>query len=147
MQAFERTFRRRPWKIAVDVALLVGFLAEFVTREGPDYAVHSWIGIVLVPIIVIHLLSNASWLRRVLSKKRDDPEFSLGVLNAVLGLLATICIITGFPIWLEWSSAVAWEVIHTITGFVSIILMFVHLWRNRRRIGRLARRQAATAAT
>ena len=146
MQVLERTFRRRPLKIMIDTALFVGFIAEFVTREGPDYAIHSWIGIILVPVIVVHLFGNAAWVRRIVSKGRDDPEFSLAVLNAVLGLLATICIVTGFPIWLEWSSAEAWEVVHTITGFVSIILMFVHLWRNRSRIGRLLRRTAASAS-
>ncbi len=42
--------RRRWFKIAMtDTALLVGFVTEFLTREGPDYGFHSWVGIVLVP--------------------------------------------------------------------------------------------------
>lgn len=133
-------FARRRWpKVVIDSALLVGFLAEFITREGPDYTVHSWIGIVLVPIIVVHLAGNTAWIKRVWARKRQDREFGLGVLNASLGALAGVCIVTGFPIWLEWSEAGAWSAIHTITGFLSIIVMFVHLWRNRTRIGRLLR--------
>ncbi len=130
--------RRRWSKIAVDTALLAGFLTEFITREGPDYGLHSWVGIVLVPIIAVHLLSNAAWIRRVAARGRNDREFSLAVLNAVLGLLASVCIATGFPIWLEWSDAEFWALTHTITGFLSIILMFVHMWRNRSRIRQLA---------
>lgn len=130
--------RRRWSKIAVDTALLAGFLNEFITREGPDYGLHSWVGIVLVPIIAVHLLGSAGWIRRVVARGRNDREFALGVLNAVLGLLATVCILTGFPIWLEWSDAEIWAVTHTITGFLCIIVMFVHLWRNRSRIRQLA---------
>lgn len=134
-------FAQRKWlKIVVDVGLLVGFLAEFVTREGPDYLIHSWIGIVLVPIIMIHLAGSMGWIRRVWSRKRADRDFRLGVLNAALGVLTAICMVTGFPIWLKWSEASAWTGVHTITGFASIILMFVHLWLNRRRIGLLVRR-------
>ena len=72
------------------------------------------------------------------SRGRDDREFPLAVLNTVLGLLASVCIATGFPVWLEWSEAELWAVTHTITGFLSIIVMFLHLWRNRSRIRQLA---------
>lgn len=130
--------RRRSFKIAIDTALLVGFITEFVTREGPDYGLHSWIGIVLVPVITAHLASNAGWIKRVAARGRDDREFPLAVLNTVLGLLASVCIATGFPVWLEWSEAELWAVTHTITGFLTIIVMFLHLWRNRSRIRQLA---------
>ena len=135
--------RRRWSKILLDSALFVGFLAEFVTREGPNYTVHSWIGIALVPIIALHLTGNLGWIKRVLARRRQDREFGLGVLNAVLGALASICIVTGVPIWLEWSDAGAWAPIHTITGFASILIMFVHLWKNRGRIVQLVRQRAS----
>ncbi len=131
--------RRRWIKIVIDSSLLVAFLAEFVTREGPDYAIHSWIGIVLIPIIGLHLTGNLGWIKRVWSRKRRDPEFGLGVLNSSLGLLAGVCIVTGFPLWFEWSDASVLVGIHTITGFGSIVVMFAHLWKNRSRIVRLAR--------
>jgi len=131
--------RRKWFKILIDVALFVGFVADFLTREGPDYALHSWIGIVLVPVIALHLVGNVGWIRRVWAKGRQDREFGLGVLNAVLGVVATVCILTGFPIWLEWSESGFWSGLHTITGFVSLVLMFVHLGKNRKRLVRLVR--------
>ena len=129
--------RHRPLKIAVDTLLFIGFVAEFVTREGPDYLVHSWVGIVLVPVVVVHLAGNIGWIRRVLSQGRADREFSLGVLNAVLGFLTSVCIVTGFPIWLDWSTSPALTTVHTATGLLSIVLMFAHLYRNRSRVRRL----------
>lgn len=130
--------RRRWVKIVIDTTLLVGFVTEFVTREGPDYELHSWVGIVLVPVIAVHLVSNAGWIRRVAARGRSDREFPLAVLNTVLGLLAAVCIATGFPIWLNWSEAESWAATHTITGLLCILVMFVHLWRNRSRIRQLA---------
>lgn len=131
--------RKRSTKIVLDTSLLVAFLAEFITREGPDYTLHSWIGIVLIPIIVLHLAGNTSWIMRVWRRGRQDREFGLGVLNAVLGALAVVCIVTGFPIWLEWSDAGVWSGVHQVTGLLSILLMFVHLAKNRSRITRLVR--------
>ena len=134
------SWTRRKWfKMLIDSALFVGFVADFFTREGPDYALHSWIGIVLVPIIGFHLAGNLGWIRRVWAKGRQDREFSLGVLNAVLGVVASVCVVSGFPIWLEWSDQQVWVGMHTITGFASLVLMFVHLWKNRTRLVRLVR--------
>ncbi len=129
--------RRRRFKIIIDVGLLVGFLAEFVTREGPDYAVHSWVGIILIPIIGLHLAGSIGWIRRVWARRGQDRDFKLGVLNASLGFFAGVCITTGFPIWLDWSAASAWTTVHTVTGFASILAMFAHLWMNRARINQL----------
>lgn len=140
VRAWART--RRP-KIVLDTTLLVAFLAEFVTREGPDYTIHSWVGIALIPIIGIHLSGNTTWIASVWRRKREHPEFSLGVLNATLGSLTLVCIGTGFPLWLDWSQAAAWSTLHTATGLASILVMFIHLWRNRARIARLVRLRAA----
>lgn len=140
MRAKTVRWARRRWpKILIDSALLVAFLAEFVTREGPNYDVHSWIGIILIPIIGLHLTGSIGWIKRVWSRKRQDPDFGLGVLNSALGALAAICILSGFPLWLEWSTAGAIVGVHTVTGFASILVMFVHLWRNRSHLTRLIR--------
>lgn len=132
--------RARPVKIVLDITLLIAFLAAFITREGPDYAIHSWVGIALIPIIIVHLTGNLSWIRQVWKRKREHREFGLGVLNASLGALAGVCIATGFPIWLEWSGTAGLTAVHMITGLASILVMFIHLWRNRKRVKRLIRR-------
>lgn len=138
--------RRKSVRIALDVTLLIGFLAEFITREGPDYAVHSWIGIVLIPIIAIHLASSWRWVMSAARRRHEHPEWPLARFNAVLMIITTICIVTGFPLWLEWSDAGALSASHTVTGFVSLLMAGSHIWRNRTRIKSLMRRSTTAAA-
>jgi formate hydrogenlyase subunit 3/multisubunit Na+/H+ antiporter MnhD subunit len=140
--------RQRRSKIVLDTALFVGFIVEFLTREesfDPDFVLHSWTGIVLIPIIAFHLSGNWGWVTRVWRNKGADREIRLGILNAVLGTLAMVCIITGFPLWFGWSDGEALVLLHTVTGMLSILLMFVHLVWNRKRIGALLRPRRATA--
>ena len=134
--------RKRRAKVVLPVVLLVAFIAEFLTREGPDYTLHAWVGIALLPIIAVHLTGNAGWIRAVWKRRRQHREFGLGVLNASFAALVSVCIVTGFPLWLGWSSAAGWTGTHTVTGIASILVMFVHLWRNRARISRLIRPHA-----
>ncbi len=99
--------------------LLVAFIAEFLTREGPDYAIHSWVGISLIAIIAVHLTGNGAWIRAVWKRGRQHREFGLGVLNASFAALVGICLVTGFPLWLGWSSAAGWTGTHTVTGIAT----------------------------
>lgn len=138
-------FRRRWFRIVLDTVLLIGFVAEFLTREGPDYALHSWIGIVLLPIIAVHLASNWRWVTSTFRRRTAHPEWHLARFNAVFSVVTAVCIVTGFPIWLEWSDSGAWAVLHTVTGFVSVLMAFSHLWRNRQRLTTLLRRRATPA--
>ncbi len=138
--------RRRRSRIALDVALLVGFIAEFVTREGPDYTLHSWIGIVLVPVLAIHLTGNWQWIRRVWRNATSDREWPLARFNLAFGAVTAVCIATGFPVWLDWSTT-PWTTAHTVTGFAAILLMFSHLWRNRTRISALVGRRPRSAVS
>ncbi|WP_162891383.1 hypothetical protein [Aeromicrobium sp. A1-2] len=131
--------RRRAVRIILPTTLLVAFVAEFLSREGPDYTIHSWIGIALISVIALHLAGNTRWIKSVWNRKREHREFGLGVLNATLGAVVAVCIGSGFPIWLDWSDATAWVTLHRVTGIASILLMFVHLWRNRTRIRSLVR--------
>ncbi|MGB5759565.1 MAG: hypothetical protein WBM50_21810 [Acidimicrobiales bacterium] len=131
-------------RFGVDVALLVGFVAEFATREGPDYGLHSWIGVALVPIVAVHLAGNWRWIISTYHRGAAHPEWSLARFNALLAATTTICIATGFPIWLEWSDSNVWETTHTLTGFASILLALSHVWRNRGRLSVLLRRTASS---
>ena len=140
-------FRWRSIRIVVDTILLIGFLAEFATREGPDYALHSWIGVALVPIVGIHLSSNWRWVRSTFDRRRNHPEWSLALFNAAFAVVTFVCIVSGFPLWLDWSQASALVTAHTLTGLVSIVLAVAHLWRNRERIRRLIRPSRSATAT
>lgn len=138
--------RRRTTRVVLDVGLLVGFIAEFVTREGPDYNLHSWIGVVLIPLIGIHLVTNWRWVTSTFRRRSAHPEWPLARFNAVFSVITAVCIVSGFPLWLEWTSGDAWVVVHNLTGLVSIVLALSHLWRNRHRLSVLLRRKGAAAA-
>ena len=133
--------QRRVARIVLDVGLLVGFVVEFLSREGPDYDLHSWVGVALIPIIGVHLATNWSWVRATVKRRAAHPEWSLARFNALFSVVTAVCILTGFPIWLEWSDAGAWSTVHTLTGFASLIMMVSHLWRNRSRIRSMLGRQ------
>ncbi len=141
-----RLLRQRAVRIALDVGLLAGFIAEFLTREGPDYGPHSWIGVALIPVICIHLASNWRWVISTYRRRRAHPEWQLARFNAVFSAITMVCILSGFPIWLEWSDSGAWTVSHNITGLLSIVLALSHLWRNRHRLMILVRGRVAAPA-
>lgn len=143
MERGRALLRNRIIRIVVDVALLVGFLAEFLTREGPDYDLHSWIGIVLIPLVGFHLASNWRWITSTVRRRTSHPEWPLARFNAVFAILSAICIVTGFPLWFEWTELGALSTTHTVTGFLSVVLALSHLWRNRSRLAALLRRRAA----
>jgi len=135
--------RRRAVRIGLDLCLLLGFIAEFITREGPDYDVHSWIGVVLIPLIGIHLSSNWRWVTSTYRRRQAHPDWPLARFNAAFTVVTTVCILSGFPIWLGWSDSSVWSTLHNVTGFVSVVLALSHLWRNRRRLVTLVRRQGS----
>lgn len=141
--------RRRPIKIAVDAGLLVAFVIAFFTREpsvDPDYLVHSVLGLLIVPVLGLHLASNWSWITRVAARRRRDREARLATFNLVFGSMTATCIVTGVPIWVrdaEWSTLSG---IHTVTGALASFLMVAHLLWNQRRLRRLFRRAPAASA-
>lgn len=137
--------RNRVLRIVVDVGLLVGFAAEFLTREGPDYDLHSWIGVALMPLVAVHLSANWRWVKSAVKRLQAHPEWKLARFNAVFSVMTAICILTGFPIWLEWSDNDLWATVHTVTGFLSVVLALSHLWRNRQRLTTLIGRRPAAA--
>ncbi len=135
----------RAVRVVLDVGLLVGFLAEFVTREGPDYALHSWIGIALIPMVAVHLVANWRWITSAARRRTAHPEWPLARFNAVFAAAATVCTVSGFPLWFEWIEGGVLAGVHTLTGFLTIVLALSHLWRNRRRLSILLRPRTAVA--
>lgn len=135
--------RRRATRVVLDAGLLVGFVAEFATREGPDYDLHSWIGVALVPVILVHVAGNWRWVTSTYRRRRSHPEWPLARFNAVFSAVTALCIASGFPVWLEWSDSGAWAAVHNIAGLLSIVLALSHVWRNRHRLSVLVRRDTA----
>lgn len=138
-----KVLRSRLFRIALDTSLLFGFIAEFVTREGPDYGIHSWIGVGLIPLVAVHLAASWRWISSAARRRTSHPEWPLARFNAVFAFAATICIVTGFPLWFRWVGGGPLAGLHTITGFLSIVLALSHLWRNRQRVTALLRLRTA----
>ena len=133
---------RRSTKIVVDTSLLICFGVAFytATSEGsldPDRVLHSWVGLALLPLLAVHLASNARWLTRIWLNKHRDREARLAGLNTLLAATMLLCIASGIPMWLDWSDAALITETHEASGFISIALVAAHLAMNRRRIRRL----------
>lgn len=129
--------RRRSTKIAVDSALLAGFVLEFLSRErsfDADYMVHGTVGLLLIPVVVVHLAGNWSWVRRVAVRRGRDREAKLAMVNATFALSSLLCVVSGIPLWASWSDASVLTGLHAVAGFISIVSMLAHLVSNRRRI-------------
>jgi hypothetical protein len=139
-----RTLQRRSTKAVVDTSLLVcfGFTFYTATSEGtldPNRVLHSWTGLALVPLLAVHLASNASWITRLWRNKRRDREAGLAALNLLLAATMLTCITTGILLWLDRSDTTWITETHEASGFISIAIVIAHLVMNRRRIARLAR--------
>lgn len=127
----------RPAKIAVDSALLAGFVIEFVTRErsfDADYLLHGITGLALVVVVAVHLSGNRAWIAAVRAKGRAHREARLALVNLTFGAMAAVCILTGMPLWWDWTDSDVVAVAHATTGFLCAVLMIAHLVMNRRRI-------------
>jgi hypothetical protein len=134
--------QRRHAKVLVDVLVLVGFVVEFVSREksfDAKFVLHSYAGFVLAPLLALHLWGNAGWVRRVWRNKRHDREARLASVNLLFGTTTVICIVSGLPLWFDWNLSGVLRALHAAMGFVSILLVAVHLGMNRRRFARLVR--------
>lgn len=140
--------RRRSVKIALDSALLVGFLVEVATRErsfDADYVVHGFTGVALVGVVAVHLIGNRPWIASVRRAGRAHREARLATVNLAFGTLAAVCVLSGFPLWFSWTDADVVAALHAGTGFLAAVSMVVHLVMNRRRIRALARRSTPRA--
>lgn len=140
-----KLLRNRAVRIVLDAGLLVGFLAEFLTREGPNYNLHSWIGVALIPAVAVHLATSWRWVTSAARRRTSHPEWPLARFNAAFAVVTAICVVSGFPLWFEWTTGGLLSGLHQVTGLLSIVLALSHLWRNRDRLSLLlGRRSLAT---
>lgn len=127
----------RRTRVAIDIGVAAFFVALFVTREGPNYTVHSVIGLIAVAPILVHLWPNRRWIASAWSRDGWRRKIRLSRLNAVLALSATVCTVTGV---FAWAGVGAADTPHALTGFVSLGAAIVHGVRNRDRFKALLRR-------
>lgn len=128
----------------LDLLLLGPFTALFITREGPDYTVHSVVGLLLLIPVFVHLSSKQGWIARAWSRTGWPRKRPNSRLNAALALATTTAIITGIPAWM---GASLWTAPHAVSGLVSLALALTHLVRNRRKLVALLRTGTPAAAS
>ncbi len=102
-----------------DLPLLGPFTAVFITREGPDYGVHSIVGLVLLIPVLVHLSSKLGWIARACSRAGWPRKRPNSRLNAALALATATVIIIGIP---AWTGASLSNAPHAISGLASIAL-------------------------
>lgn len=128
----------RRTRAALDVGVAAFFIVLFLTREGPDYTLHSLLGLVVLLPVAAHLWPNRRWVSSAWSRKGWGRKIPLSRLNAVLAVTFVVCTVTGIFSWAGLSAA---DAPHALTGFVSIGAAIVHGFRNRDRFMGLARRR------
>jgi len=125
----------------IDVVVAGFFVVLFATREGPDYALDSIIGLVALVPIGVHLWPNRHWIKTAWSRLGWRRKIEMSRLNLVLATSTTICTLTGIPAWI---GADTMNEPHAVTGFIAIGAAIVHGFRNRSRFRALAKRPART---
>jgi hypothetical protein len=114
-----------------------GFAFYTAISEGqvdPDKVLHSWSGLTLVPALVVHLLGNAPWIRRLWRTRRRDREARLAGLNLALAVTMLTCVVSGSTLWFGWSHATLAVDVHEASSFITTGLVVSHLIMNRKRL-------------
>ena len=117
--------------------------------------VHTWTGMVMIVAAAIHLLVHWRWILAMIRRARNSllstatkmsgfAKFNVG-LNALLGLSGLVCALTGIYFFFApsggyqggrnpgWDpnflfSRITWDLIHTWSGVVMIVVAVVHFW-------------------
>jgi len=99
---------------------------------------HEWAGLALVPILVVHLVSNWDWIvdktRNMLGRLPGEVRFN-HVWNSLMFIVATLAIMSGIlcsrsalgVLGIRRRPDFFWAVAHTVSATVLIALVGVHL--------------------
>lgn len=135
-------------KLAIHAALLLTALVAFASHEWGT-VVHSAIGIGIGLVVAYHVGRHRTWIRSVWRRRGAHPESRLGVFNAAFATVFAVCTVTGFPLWSDAPGEVVVRV-HDLTAIAFTLMVFGHVFLNRRRIRtwvRARRRRPAAAAS
>ena len=130
----------RSLRIAIDVGVFGFFAVLFLTREGPDYTLHSVVGLVAVAPIAAHLWPNRRWITSAWSREGWGRKVPLSRLNAVLAVSTVVCTVTGVVAWVGVEAA---DAPHAFSGFVSVGAAIVNGVRNSQRFMALTGRRVS----
>jgi hypothetical protein len=147
------------FKFRWDVLLLFAFVAS-TAPNATGVALHEWVGLGLIVILVVHLVLNWNWIvgttRRVFSRLPGEMRFN-HLLDSLLFVAMTLTMVSGV---LSSESALAtmgiaiksdhfWGNVHGAFAYATIGMVGVHLGMHVRWIVaklKRTRREAASGA-
>ena len=122
----------RQVKILIDICMVILLVLLFLTED--ILSVHIFLGYVLIPIIIIHLLLNGKWLvnstKKLFRGKMTPKSLYMYVLFVGLTIAFAVCIISGIAI-VEFSAKHLCD-LHEISAYACVILVILHVqvhWR------------------
>ena len=148
---------RDAFKLRWDV-LLFGLMVLAAMPHATGVGAHEWLGVALVPVLVVHLVLNWSWIiattRQMFTALPGETRFNhiwdallyvMFVTATVSGLLVSRVVLpaVGVPSLMDGF----WAMLHTVSATVLIVMIGVHLALHLRWVlARLKRKPAAGTA-
>jgi len=119
-------------KILVDICMVLLMIALFPT--GYIYSaldLHIFLGYIIVPVVIIHLLLNGKWLvnstKRLFSGKLNPKSWYMYKLVIGLTVTFSVCIVTGFVLVLDPNPAFVMHRLHHLSALISLVLVVYHV--------------------
>ena len=124
-------------RLILDVGMLVAMIL-LIDPRGSGIAVHEWVGIVIAPFLIFHLMLNWPWTVQVTRKlvRRLPIETRINsVLNWLLFVVMVIAIVSGVLIsqealpWMGFNvtGSYTWRGIHSFSALFVLIIIGANL--------------------
>lgn len=124
-------------RIAVDIVALAVYLVV-ANPAVSGLAVHEWVSVGLLVVLVVHLSMHADWMAAAIKKAFSKPSLkNTGSLVLAIALLVDLCLATVSGIMLSRfvlpalglyaSGYFVWKPIHAISAKMLLALIVAHL--------------------
>ena len=142
------TQSRKHLRIMFDLGILGIFIALLSTGNSGG-TVHMILGIVIVPLIILHLLFNKKWLQNtfkvVFSGKLVNKMKKMFILNLCLFISFMVLIISGIIMYTtNMSASFHMHIVHSLFSKIFIILGIWHIKLHRQFFVNHLKRKAPT---
>jgi len=145
---------RRGWIAALDTVLLVAYIALQEPAGATGFVLHEWIGLGLIPLVLLHIVLSWRWIATTWHRVWSDPAPRARInflLNVSLFTMMAIVIVSGLFVS-EYALPAAgvamrgtqrWEQVHNLTSSLITPVVALHLALNWNWIARSLRRYVA----
>ena len=143
-------------RLVLDIGMLLAMIL-LIDPRASGIALHEWVGIVIAPFLIFHLMLNWPWTVQVTRKlvRRLPIETRINsVLNWLLFVVMVIAIVSGVLIsqealpWMGFNvtGSYTWRGIHSFSALFVLIIIGAHLAMQWQWIVRTVRRVAGMPA-